>query len=134
MNKLVTETGTIVGSNVKLTGTIKDTQPIIVYGAVDGEVTSEETITVAEGANVKGPINAKKVIVSGRVKGPITATDRLEINTSGKLDGSINTKDLVINTGASFNGKCTMVGGPEGEESQGEEAEKEPDLTAEIEE
>lgn len=132
MNKLSQDTGTIVGANVKLTGTIKDAQPIIVYGSVDGEVTSDETITIAEGSNVKGPVNAKKVIISGRAKGPVTATEKLEINASGKLDGSINTKDLIINSGANFNGKCTMSAAVP--ESGSPEEEKEPDLTAEIEE
>lgn len=100
--------GTIVGANVKLIGTIQDKNNILIHGSIDGEVTSEKSVDIAEGAKIKGPINGLTVKIAGLVHGSVTAKEKLEILSSGKVIGSINAKDLVINSGATFVGKCAM--------------------------
>ncbi len=99
---------TIVGSNVKLKGTLKDTADIIVHGEVDGEIICDKTVIITESALVKGPIKAEIITVGGTVKGAIEATTKLELLPSGKIEGSISTKDLIIQSGATFNGKAVM--------------------------
>ncbi len=101
--------GTVVGANVKLTGTISDVNDITVHGTVEGEVISDKTVVIAETAAVKGPVTAQVVSISGRVNGSITAHQKLELLPTGQINGSITTKDLNIKSGAVFNGKCTMT-------------------------
>lgn len=100
--------GTVVGANVKLSGTLKDSSDIVVYGHVEGEVISDQTVTIEENASIKGPVSAKNVMLSGTVRGSIDANEKLELMPSGKLHGSMTTADLIIHSGAVFNGKCTM--------------------------
>lgn len=100
--------GTVVGANVKLTGTLKDINDIIIHGVVEGDVISEKNVLIAETAKVKGPIRALTVNISGEVNGEVTANERLEIQPTGKISGSIITKNLTIKPGAVFNGKCAM--------------------------
>ncbi|MCX6809390.1 MAG: polymer-forming cytoskeletal protein [Candidatus Berkelbacteria bacterium] len=102
------QVGTIVGSSVHLTGAIKDTSDITVFGGVDGEISSDEKIIIEESARVKGPIHAKEVIVSGYVNGTITAGEKIELNSSGTIKGNVETKDLLIHSGSVFIGKCQM--------------------------
>lgn len=101
--------GTVVGNNVRLTGTIQDIHDILIHGTVEGEVISDKIVTVAETARVKGPIRGEVVSVAGVVEGAITATEKLELLATGQINGSIITKDLVIKSGAVFNGKCQMT-------------------------
>lgn len=115
--------GTVVGANVKLTGTIKDVSDITVHGHVDGEVISDKNVTITETASVKGPVTAEVVNVSGKINGSVTATQRLEINPTGKIYGSINTKDLIIKSGAVFVGKSNTL---KEEEEKKEEEKKVP--------
>lgn len=103
------EIHTIVGSDVKLTGTIKDTNDIVVHGNIEGEVVSEQNVVVEENAKVKGPVTAQTVNVSGEVEGTVKAFDKLEIHPSGQVLGNIQTKDLIIHSGAQFVGKSDMV-------------------------
>ena len=103
------EVHTIVGSNVKLTGTLKDTNDIVIHGTVEGEVISDQNIVVDETANVKGPVTAQSVSVSGVVEGMVKALDKLEIHPSGRVDGNIQTKDLIIHSGARFIGKSDII-------------------------
>lgn len=106
--KQVDGPGTIVGANVKLSGTLKDSNDITVHGQVEGEVISEKNVTIEQTARIKGPINASLVIVAGEVSGEITAKDKLEILETGIVKGSISTNNLIIKSGATFNGKCNM--------------------------
>lgn len=112
--------GTIVGANVRLTGTLKDTNEITIYGEVQGEVISDKFVNIAQSAKVIGPVIANSVNVAGTVNGEITAKDKLEIAETGEVIGSITTNDLVILSGAKFNGKCKM----KSEEAQKEHKDK----------
>lgn len=104
----VSEQGTVIGSNVKLAGALRDTSDIIIFGVVEGEVGSERSVTIGESAEVNGPVAGATVSVSGLVKGSIEATERLEIHPSGRLFGDVTVGDLIIHSGATFVGKCTM--------------------------
>jgi cytoskeletal protein CcmA (bactofilin family) len=102
------QVGTIVGSSVHLTGAIKDSSDITIFGSVEGEVSSDQKIIIEESARVKGPVKANEIIVSGLVIGTITATQRLELNQAGIIKGNIDTSELLIHAGATFIGKCNM--------------------------
>lgn len=102
------EVGTIVGSSVHLTGAIKDSSDITIFGVVEGEVASDQKVIVEESAHVKGPIKAAEVVVSGMVVGTITATQRIELNQAGTIKGNIDAGELLIHAGATFIGKCNM--------------------------
>lgn len=101
--------GTVVGTNVKLTGTLKDVNDITIHGYVDGEVISDKNVIVTETASVKGPITAEVITISGRANGSVTAHKKLEINPTGKVYGSITTSDLIIQSGAIFVGKSNTL-------------------------
>lgn len=107
--KQANQVGTIVGSSVHLTGIIKDTSDINIFGGVEGEVHSDEKVVIEDSARVKGPITAREVIISGFVNGTVTAKDRIELNSTGTIKGNIDTKDLLIHSGATFIGKCMMA-------------------------
>lgn len=115
--------GTVIGTNVKLVGALRDINDIAVHGTIDGEVVSEKNVTVGETAQVKGPVMGNIVMVAGTVRGSIEAANRLEILPTGKVYGNIAAKDLIIRSGASFVGKSVMVNdrGKKAEESVGVE-------------
>lgn len=102
------QVGTIVGSSVHLTGAIKDSSDIQIFGSVEGEVSSDSKVIIEESSYVKGPINAAEVVISGMVIGTITAKQRLELNPSGTIKGNVDTSDLLIHSGATFIGKSNM--------------------------
>jgi len=102
------QVGTIVGSSVHLTGAIKDSSDITIFGSVEGEISSDQKVIIEESALVKGPITAGEIIISGNVSGTVTAKDKLELNPSGSIKGNIDTAELLIHAGATFIGECKM--------------------------
>ncbi len=127
MNKsnelMESSTGTTVGINVVLSGTLKDVNDIVILGRVEGEVISDKNVFIGDSASIKGPVTAQTVTVSGKINGSITATDRLELTPTGKIFGSISTKDLIIQSGATFVGKCEMTN-VEDEDAKGQPSKK----------
>ncbi len=103
------ESGTIIGVNVKLVGSLKDPHDITIHGLVEGDVNSEQNIMIGEQAKITGPITGQTISVGGTVNGPVTALTRLEILPTGKIDGDITVADLIIRSGAVFTGQCKMT-------------------------
>ena len=105
---MVESVDTVIGLNVNLKGNLKNQGSIQVNGSVEGEVRSDDNITVGETAMIKGPVAAKVIEVSGTIKGLVEASEKLEINPTGKVIGDINAKSLIIKQGAIFIGKSIM--------------------------
>ena len=114
--------GTVIGTNVVLTGILKDAGDITIHGSVEGEVHSDRTILIGETAQISGPVTGQVVTIAGKVKGSVEAEQKLEILSSGKIFGSISTRELVVRPGAIFVGKSTM---PYEEEADATETEDE---------
>ncbi len=103
-----TQADTIIGTDVKIKGNLKNKGPILINGVVNGEISSEESVTIGESAEVKGPIKAKSVLISGSVSGTIDASEKLEVDPTGVITGDIKTKTLIVREGATFNGSSAM--------------------------
>jgi len=103
-----TQADTIIGTDVKIKGNLKNKGPILINGIVDGEISSDESVTIGESAEVKGPVKAKSVLVSGSVTGTINASEKLEVDPTGQISGDIKTKILIVREGAIFNGSSAM--------------------------
>lgn len=104
----MTTAGTVIGSNVKLVGALRDSQDILIHGSIEGEVASDKSVTVGETAKVKGPISGTVVVIAGEVTGSVNASERLEIKAGGRLLGDLTATDLIIDSGSTFVGKCEM--------------------------
>ena len=99
---------TVIGVDVNVKGNLNNKGSIQINGTVDGEIKSDENITVGETALVSGPVVAKNILVSGKVEGTVTANEKLEVDPTGSITGDIKTKILIFREGANFNGTCAM--------------------------
>lgn len=113
---------TVVGEDVELTGSIKNTGSILINGTVKGDVTSEQSVVIGRNAKVEGPVAGQMVQVSGRVDGAITAFDTLEMLPESEVSGDIKAATLNIQPGATFNGTASME--TEGGAAKGKSASK----------
>lgn len=104
---------TIIGVDVSVKGNLKNKGSIQINGNVEGEIKSDENITVGSSASVKGPVMAKNILISGKVNGIIEASEKVELDPTGAVNGDIKTKILIIREGANFNGSSIMAGGKE---------------------
>ena len=106
--KMETQADTIIGTDVHVKGNLENKGSIQINGTVEGEVKSDENVTIGETAVVTGPIVALNVLISGKANGTVVAKDKLEIDPTGSIDGEIKAKTLIVREGATFNGSCSM--------------------------
>jgi cytoskeletal protein CcmA (bactofilin family) len=99
-----------IDRGVALEGTLKVTGTFRVDGQVKGNIVSEQTLVLGEGAQVEGQIEGNRVVISGRFDGVIFAKGRVEIQAKGVVTGEVHAPCLVIDPGGIFDGRCHMLG------------------------
>ncbi len=99
----------IIGNGTTVTGDINSEGDLRVDGKINGHVNVKQRIVIGNDAVIAGDVESGNAIVSGKIKGNIVVNDTLLLKANCMIDGDIRTNKLVIESGAQFNGKCTMA-------------------------
>jgi len=102
------EETTIISNGVKIEGKVSSSGNIRVDGEIQGDITSQSSVTVGENGKVNGQINAENITVGGLVTGIVKAKEKLILESKANLNGDLFTKILVVESGAKFDGKSKM--------------------------
>lgn len=94
---------------VRLEGTLELPGTFRLDGQVKGNIISQQSLILGEGARVEGQIEGNHVVISGRFDGVIFAKGRVEIQAKGVVTGEIHAPCLVIEPGGIFDGRCHML-------------------------
>jgi len=97
--------GSQIGEEMRITGSISATEPIILLGKIDGNIDAG-VVHIRSTAMVNGDINAENVTIDGTVHGIVTA-DAVHLSASAILNGEVRSKGLKIDEGASIEAKFT---------------------------
>jgi cytoskeletal protein CcmA (bactofilin family) len=74
-----------------------------------GEIESDDTLIIGEGAEVHAEIDVATVIVRGGVvHGNIRAKTAIEVHAPGKIVGNLQSPSVFIDRGVEFQGSCRM--------------------------
>lgn len=79
-----------------------------INGHFMGEIFSEGTLVVGEGALIEARIDVGNVIIFGKVIGEVDVKDRIEMRSQAEVRGNISARTLVIEEGVLFEGNCSM--------------------------
>ncbi len=86
--------------------TFQDT--VRINGHFRGEIFSEGTLIVGEGAVIDARVEVGSIIINGKVNGEIEAQDRIEMRCPAQVRGDISARTLVVEEGVVFEGACRM--------------------------
>jgi cytoskeletal protein CcmA (bactofilin family) len=100
---------TVVGIEASLRGDLKSKGDIVIAGAVEGEVSSDSKVVIAQGGSVTGRVTASEVVIEGRLSGDTAALKSLSILSSAEVRGDVTTPVIMIEPGATFVGRCSMT-------------------------
>jgi cytoskeletal protein CcmA (bactofilin family) len=98
----------IIGTETKLKGDLESTGDIRIDGKIEGHVTVKQRLVLGEGGNIKGDIEANDAVIAGLLQGNIRVDQTLILKPTARIDGDILTDKIVIESGAQFNGRCSM--------------------------
>src|ERR1700745_883191 len=79
-----------IDQGVTLEGTLTVTGTFRIDGNVKGNIISEQTVILGEGAKVEGQIEGNRGGISGRCGGVIFAKGRVEIEAKGVVPGEVH--------------------------------------------
>ena len=94
----------VISAELKVVGNLICSGDVQIDGAVEGDVESR-TVTIGEGAKVKGGTSGETVIISGEINGAVRGTT-VRIARSARVTGDVTYKSLSIEEGAVLNGNC----------------------------
>jgi cytoskeletal protein CcmA (bactofilin family) len=102
----------LLGRGTRYEGKLFFEGKVRIDGIFKGEIKSDDTLIIGDGAEVHAEIDVATVIVRGGVvHGNVRAATAIEIHAPGKLIGNIHSPSLFIERGVEFQGSCRMDAG-----------------------
>lgn len=104
-----TEITALLGRGTHFEGKLHFEGRVRIDGSFKGEIKSDDTLIVGEGAEVHAEIDVATVIVrGGAVHGNIRAKTSIEVHAPGKIVGNLHSPSVFIDRGVEFQGSCRM--------------------------
>ncbi|MBX3265033.1 MAG: polymer-forming cytoskeletal protein [Labilithrix sp.] len=104
-----TEITALLGRGTRFEGKLYFEGRVRIDGLFNGEIKSDDTLIIGDGAEVHAEIDVATVIVrGGSVHGNVRASQAIEIHAPGKLIGNISSPSVFIERGVEFQGSCRM--------------------------
>jgi len=104
----ITTSSTLIGKGTAIEGNIETTGNLRIEGKVIGNVISKSKVALGPVSAVTGDIIALNADIEGEVKGNLEIGELLTLKSTAVVDGDIQTSKLVVESGATFNGRCLM--------------------------
>ena len=104
-----TEITALLGRGTQFEGKLHFEGRVRIDGTFKGEIRSDDTLIIGEGAEVHAEIDVATVIVrGGAVHGNIRAKTSIEVHAPGKIVGNLHSPSVFIDRGVEFQGSCRM--------------------------
>jgi cytoskeletal protein CcmA (bactofilin family) len=103
-----TELNALLGRGSEFDGKLSFEGTVRIDGTFSGEITTNDTLIVGEGAKVHAEITCGTLVVHGDIVGNIHAADSVELHKPAKVKGDIATASLLIERGVLFQGNSKM--------------------------
>jgi cytoskeletal protein CcmA (bactofilin family) len=104
------EITSLLGRGSAFEGKLTFEGTVRIDGRFRGEVFSDDTLVIGEGALVEAEIDIGDIIIQGTVVGNIKAKRSIEIHAPGRVKGDLHSPSLQIDKGVIFEGRCFMEG------------------------
>ncbi len=111
---------TIVGRGTHISGDMDINGSAHINGTVDGSIKASGFVTVSESGVVKGGIQGEYAIIGGIVGGDVEVKGKVALGKAGRLSGDVIATRLIIEDGAVFHGRSSMIPATEIESDQAE--------------
>jgi cytoskeletal protein CcmA (bactofilin family) len=98
----------VFGPTLVFKGEINFQDAIRIEGMIEGRITGEGRVVVAQRGKVIGDIMAAQIIIEGTVQGNITAADRLDILGTAQVAGDLKASKLTVAEGAKLMGRLEI--------------------------
>ena len=104
-----TDSRTIIGKGIIVTGEISGNGDVEVRGSVSGSITLKNNVaTISKSGVAQAAVTAKNVEISGRVEGDVVAEELVIIRRDSTVSGNVSSARVSLEDGAHFKGSIDM--------------------------
>jgi len=104
-----TEITALLGRGTHFEGKLSFDGRVRIDGSFRGEISSDDTLIVGDGAEVEAEILAGTVIIKGgSVSGNVRARRSIELYVPARVSGTLQAPEVFMDKGVQFSGSCTM--------------------------
>lgn len=104
------ELNALLGRGTRFDGKLHFEGRVRIEGSFSGEILSDDTLIVGEGAVVEGDVLAATVIIrGGKVNANVRATRSIELYVPAEVSGHLRAPEIFIDKGVHFTGTCSMT-------------------------
>lgn len=102
------EINAFLGSGTIYKGDLSFEGAVRIDGVFSGNIASEGTLIVGQGARVKGTVKVSSIVVSGSVEGEVYVSQRAVLHKTAVILGTLSAKLLIMEEGALLDGTLHM--------------------------
>lgn len=104
------EVTALLGRGTRFEGKLHFEGQVRIDGFFRGEILSDDTLVVGEGAVVDGDVLAGTVIIrGGQVNANVRAIRAIELHVPAEVNGNLQAPEIFMDKGVRFTGNCTMA-------------------------
>ena len=106
-NELNGQPNRIEGST-KITGEIASEADFRIDGTLEGTITTSGKVVIGKEGVIIGNVNCSFADVEGKFSGKMEVKESLSLKSTSSVEGEVIIGKLIVESGASFNAKCSM--------------------------
>lgn len=94
--------------STKITGDIVSEADFRIDGTLEGTITTSGKVVIGKEGVINGNVNCAFADVEGKFNGKIEVKESLSLKSNSSIEGEVIIGKLIVESGASFNAKCSM--------------------------
>jgi cytoskeletal protein CcmA (bactofilin family) len=100
----------LLGRGTRFEGKLHFEGRVRIDGTFRGEIKSEGTLVIGEGARVHADVHVGTLIVKGgTLAGIVEARQSIELHVPAQVTGQLRAPEIFMDKGVQFSGECTIV-------------------------
>ncbi len=103
---------TVIAAGTVFSGDLDSSDPVEVYGTLEGDARVRGRFMVAEPGKVIGNVDAQTIVVAGEVEAGLLSADRIELRPTARVTARLRGRAVAIAEGAVFDGDMEGGGPP----------------------
>ncbi|MDX2053159.1 MAG: polymer-forming cytoskeletal protein [Polyangiaceae bacterium] len=101
---------TVIGADTVIRGDVQSSHALEILGRIEGNISSEGEVTVAQAGSVLGTVSGSRVVVAGSVEGNLKGTELVAIESEGRVVGDLMAPSVSVAVGAWVKGEVRTAG------------------------
>ncbi len=94
--------------STKITGEIVSEADFRIDGTLEGTITTSGKVVIGKEGVINGNVNCSFADVEGKFSGKLEVKESLSLKSTSSVEGEVIIGKLIVESGASFNAKCSM--------------------------